>query len=57
MNQFTTDIAQALVNKEDIKDVFRSHLEAAVNLLLSTELAAFLENDKRPWRLQFRQFT
>lgn len=57
MNQFTTDIAQALVNKEDIKDVFRSHLEAAVNLLLSTELAAFLEYDKRPWRLQFRQFT
>ena len=41
MNQFTTDIAQALVNKEGITDVFRSHLEAAVNLLLATELTAF----------------
>ncbi|AQQ53178.1 IS256 family transposase [Planococcus lenghuensis] len=46
MNQFTTELAQALVNKEDITDVFLSHLEAAVNLLLATELTAFLDYDK-----------
>lgn len=41
MNQFTTDIIQALVKKEDIKKVFRIHLEAAINTLLRTELTAF----------------
>ncbi|GAA0349145.1 IS256 family transposase [Bacillus horti] len=46
MNQFTTDIIQALVKKEDIKEVFRIHLEAAVNTLLQTELSAFLDYEK-----------
>ena len=27
MTQFTTDIVQALVQKQDITEVFRSHLE------------------------------
>ena len=30
MTQFTTDIMQALVKKEDISEVFRMHLETAV---------------------------
>lgn len=46
MNQFTTDIIQALVKKEDITEVFRSHLETAVNTLLATELTAFLDYEK-----------
>lgn len=46
MNHFTTDIIQALVKKEDIKEVFRAHLETAVNTLLATELTAFLDYEK-----------
>lgn len=46
MNQFTTDIVQALVKKEDITEVFRSHLELAVNTLLTSELTAFLDYEK-----------
>lgn len=46
MNHFTSDIMQALVKKEDITDVFRLHLEAAVNTLLKTELTAFLDYEK-----------
>ena len=46
MNQFTTDIMQALVKKEDITEVFRLHLETAVNTLLKTELTAFLDYEK-----------
>lgn len=46
MNQFTTDIMQALVKKDDITEVFRLHLEAAINTLLKTELTAFLDYDK-----------
>ena len=46
MTQFTTDIMQALVKKEDISEVFRTHLEAAVNTLLQTELTAFLDYEK-----------
>jgi len=41
MNQFTTDIVDALVKKKDITEVFRSHLETAVNRLLDTELTHF----------------
>lgn len=36
MNQFTTDIVEALVKKQDLNEVFRSHLETAVNTLLAT---------------------
>ena len=46
MNQFTTDIMQALVKKQDITEVFRLHLETAVNTLLKTELTAFLDYEK-----------
>ncbi|WP_054707925.1 IS256 family transposase [Bacillus sp. JCM 19041] len=46
MTDFTTDIAQALVRKEDLQEVFRFHLEAAVNTLLATELTAFLDYEK-----------
>src|SRR6478672_9575718 len=46
MTDFTTDIAQALVRKEDLQEVFRSHLEAAINTLLATELTAFLDYEK-----------
>lgn len=46
MNQFTTDIMQALVKKDDITEVFRLHLESAINTLLQTELTAFLDYDK-----------
>ena len=46
MNHFTSDIVQALVQKQDITEVFRSHLETAVNTLLATELTAFLDYEK-----------
>lgn len=49
MNQFTTDIMQALVKKDDITEVFRLHLEAAVNTVLKSELTAFLDYDKYDW--------
>jgi len=42
MNQFTTEIVEALVKNQDITEVFRTHLETAVNTLLATELTAFL---------------
>jgi putative transposase len=46
MNQFTTDIVDALVKKQDITEVFRAHLETAVNTLLATELTSFLDDEK-----------
>lgn len=46
MDHFTTDIMQALAKKEDITEIFRSHLEKAVNTLLQTELTAFLDYEK-----------
>lgn len=46
MNQFTTDLVQALVQKEDVTKIFRSHLENAVNTLLASELTAFLDYEK-----------
>lgn len=46
MHHFTSDIIQALVKKEDVSEIFRSHLEAAVNTLLKTELTAFLDYEK-----------
>ena len=42
MNHFTTDIVQALVTKQDITEIFRFHLEMAMNRLLTTELTDFL---------------
>jgi len=46
MNHLTTDLIQALVTKQDITEVFRSHLESAMNQLLQTELTAFLAYEK-----------
>lgn len=46
MNQFTTEIVEALVKKQDITEVFRAHLEVAVNTLLATELTIFLDDEK-----------
>ena len=46
MTQFTTDIVQSLVQIQDITEVIRSHLETAVNILLATELTAFLDYEK-----------
>ena len=46
MNDFTTEIVQTLVTKGDLNELFRSHLERAVNTLLRTELTAFLEYEK-----------
>lgn len=41
MNQFTTQIVDALMKNRDITEVFYSHLEIAINLLLATELTEF----------------
>lgn len=46
MNQFTTELIEALVKKQDITEVFRVHLEKAMNFLLETELTAFLDYEK-----------
>lgn len=37
MNQFTTELIEALVKKQDITEVFRVHLEKAMNFLLETD--------------------
>lgn len=42
MNELTTEIIATLVQKQDLDEVFRHHLEIAINQLLQTELAAFL---------------
>ncbi|MCZ1337151.1 hypothetical protein FVD69_14540, partial [Enterococcus faecium] len=34
MNDFTTEIVQTLVTKGDLNELFRSHLEKAINTLL-----------------------
>ena len=42
MNELTTEIIAALAQKQDLDEVFRHHLEIAINQLLQTELADFL---------------
>ncbi|TAT12010.1 IS256-like element IS1310 family transposase, partial [Lactiplantibacillus plantarum] len=42
MNELTTEIIAALAQKQDLDEVFRHHLEIAINQLLQTELAEFL---------------
>ncbi|MBB5147491.1 hypothetical protein HNQ35_002720 [Cerasibacillus quisquiliarum] len=37
MNHLTTDLIEALAQKQDIKEVFRHHLERAINQLLKHE--------------------
>lgn len=47
MNDFTTKILKTLANKGDLNELFRVHLEKAVNTLLKTELTAFLNYDMK----------
>ena len=46
MDKFTTEIIQTLAQNGNIGEVFRSHLEKAVNTLLAQELTAFLDYEK-----------
>lgn len=46
MNHFTSDLVQALVTKQDVTEIFRKHLEMAMNRLLESELTAFLDYEK-----------
>ncbi len=38
MNELTTEIIAALAQKQDLDEVFRHHLEIAINQLLQTVL-------------------
>lgn len=42
MTRFTTDIVQALLKTEDISEVFRTHLDGAVNTFLQGGFTASL---------------
>ena len=46
MNDFTKEMSNTLLNGGNIKEIFRFHLEKAINELLKTELKAFLQYDK-----------
>jgi putative transposase len=46
MNDFTTELISSLVQKQDITEVFRFHVEKAVNTLLETELSSYLGYDR-----------
>nr|WP_270265750.1 IS256 family transposase [Enterococcus lactis] len=46
MLYFTTEIMETLINKGDLDELFRCHLELAVNSLLQAELTAFLDYEK-----------
>ncbi|MDT6416065.1 IS256-like element ISEfa13 family transposase [Enterococcus faecium] len=46
MNDFTTEIMEILINKGDLDDLFRRHLELAINALLQAELTVFLDYEK-----------
>jgi len=46
MSHFTTEITETLINKGDLNELFRKHLELAINSLLNAELTAFLDYDK-----------
>ena len=46
MTNFTTEIIETLINKGDLDDLFRRHLELAINTLLQAELTAFLDYEK-----------
>lgn len=42
MDNFTTIVAEALANGEILKELFRSQVETALNMLMKTEQTAFL---------------
>lgn len=46
MTNFTTEIMETLITKGDLDDLFRRHLESAINLLLQAELTTFLDYEK-----------
>ena len=46
MSQINTELTAALLNNESLDELFRSHLEVAVNDLLKNELTAFLGYEK-----------
>ena len=45
MNHLTTDLIEALAQKQDIEEVFRYHLETAINQLLKHELTVFFDHE------------
>ena len=47
MSELNTELMTALLKNESLDDVFRSHLETAVNEVLKIELTAFLCYEKR----------
>jgi len=46
MSNLNTELVAALLNNESVEEVFRSHLEEAVNNLLKAELTGFLGYEK-----------
>ena len=46
MNNSITGLAVALVNKQDINELFRKQLETTINTLLETELSEHLCYEK-----------
>ena len=45
MSQFTTEIVDAPVKKKkDITEVFRTHLEMSINILLAVELTPVFDS-------------
>lgn len=46
MIDFTTEVTKILVNKGDLNELFRTHLEKAFNALLQVELSEFLNYEK-----------
>ena len=46
MTNSTTEIMETLINKGDLDDLFRRHLELAINTLLQAELTAFIDYEK-----------
>ncbi len=53
MNDFTSNMAQAIFNQNKINDLLGKEIQQAVNDLLKAGLTAFLGYD--PW-LEYRQF-
>lgn len=43
---FTTEIMETLINKGNLDDLFRRHLELAINTLLQEKLTDFLDYEK-----------
>ena len=46
MNNITTELGNALVQGQNLNEVFRVHLELVMNELLQTEMSAFLNCER-----------